>query len=222
MATNAELLIARYPVIFHVAECGAWESIVRDGLHSTRSLLELFEVDDDRRSALLTGRRTASERLTHPLHGTAYVRDQIPLSTKRLATALTDMTVEEWFELLNDLCFFWPTEKRVRDLLRASHNAERHHDVLVFGTAGLVERHRPAIRLSAINTGATRPFARPRGSDTFLPLEQFPLADRLRRVRRAGAVAEIAVADAVPDASELLLHVERWRGADYEAIVYGH
>lgn len=46
-----------------------------------------------------------------------------------------------------------------------------------------------------------------------MPLEQYPLDDRLRRVGRAGAVAEITVSDALPDADELLLRVEHWSGA---------
>ena len=220
MATNAELFVSRYPRVFHVTECGAWEGIVRHGLRSTRSLLDLFEVDDDRRTALLTRRRPASAALNHPAHGIAHVRDQIPLSLTRLSRVLTDMTVAEWLELLNGLCFFWPTEERVTRLLGAPHYADRRHDVLVLEARGLIAHHADAIKLAAINTGATRPFARPRGSDTFVPLEQFPLEDRLRRVGRAGAVAEIAVADAVPAAGELLLRVERWSGGTRESVVH--
>jgi hypothetical protein len=220
MASNADLLVEKYPQLFHVTECGAWEGIVRHGLRSTKRLLELFEVDDTQRLELLTARREASVPLSHPLHGRAHVRDQIPLSLARLSNVLTDMTVPEWLALLNSLCFFWPTEQRVERLLSAPHYAERHHDVLVFDAAAIVARHADSIKLAAINTGATRPFARPRGSDTFLPLEEFPLDERLRRVGRAGAVAEVTVSDAVPEPGELLLRVERWSGAARENVLY--
>jgi hypothetical protein len=222
MASNREILVARYPELFHVCESGMSDSIVRHGLRSTKNLLKLFEVDDSRRIALVSQRREASVFLSHPSHGTAYVRDQVPLSLKRLGGALTDMTVSAWLELLNSLCFFWPTRKRVEDLLRAPHYADRDHDVLVIDTSTLVARHAKAARLSAINTGATRPFAHPRGSDTFLPLEAFPLEERLSRVGRAGAVAEVTVEDEVPEIRDMLLRVERWSGATQRAASQQH
>jgi hypothetical protein len=216
MPSNAETLVHHYPELFHVSEPDAWRGIARHGLRSTRNLLNLFEIDDDRCAELLCTRRATSTLLDHPVHGAAHIRDQIPLSLTRLESALTDMTVGEWLELLNSLCFFWPTIERVERLLRASHYAGRCHDVLVVDTKALVARQAEAIRVAAINTGATRPFARPRGRDTFLPLEDFPLSDRLGRVGRAGAVAEVAVEDAVPEIGEMLLRVERWVGPTNE------
>jgi hypothetical protein len=38
-------------------------------------------------------RRAVSVTISHPEHGTAVVRDNIPLSESKLAAALTDMTV---------------------------------------------------------------------------------------------------------------------------------
>jgi hypothetical protein len=220
MPPNARVLVELYPELFHVSEPGAWEGIARNGLRSTRNLLHLFEVDSARCVELLSTRREASTRLDHPVHGAAHIRDQVPLSLKRLESALTDMTVGGWLKLLNSLCFFWPTVERVERLLRALHYADRCHDVLVVDTAALVARHSGEMRLAAINTGATRPFARPRGSETFLQLEDFPLSNRLSRVGRAGAVAEVAVEDAVPEIGDMLLRVERWAGATKKTLLW--
>jgi hypothetical protein len=209
---DARLLVQLYPHVFHVTDLGNAEGIMRHGLRSTHQVLDLFQADLTARSEALGGTRRRSIPLSHPELGHASVRDQLPLSMSRLATALTDMTVEEWLHRLNSLVFFWPTIDRVCRLLRAPVYAERDHHVLTVDTAGLVARHGSRILLAPINTGATRPFAHPRGRDTFLPLGQYPLADRRGRVGRAGAVAEITVKDAVLDIGDLVLRVERWRG----------
>jgi hypothetical protein len=122
------------------------------------------------------------------------------------------MTVEQWLERLNSLVFFWPTLERVQRLLKAPVYAERDHHVLTVDTAELVRRHGDRMLLAPMNTGATRPFVHPRGRDTFLPLDQYPLDERRRRVGRASAVAEVTVRDAVPDLGDMVLRVERWHG----------
>ena len=62
-------------------------------------------------------------------------------------------------------------------------------------SAALVARHGPRMLLAPMNTGAIRPFAHPRGRETFLPLGEYPtgrpaLQDwsclRGRRDHRAG------------------------------------
>jgi hypothetical protein len=216
---NSRLLSARYPELYHVTGCGAAPGILRHGLLCTSSLLELFDAEEALRTQALSQRRVASISLQHAALGSAQIRDQIPLSLKRLEGALTDMTVQQWLVLLNSLCFFWPTTGRVKRLLGAPHYAELEHDVLVFDTAALIAAHGERVRLAAINTGATRPFARPRGRDTFLALGEFPLAERIGRVGVAGAVAEVAVVEHVPDARELHVRVERWRGATCERTI---
>jgi hypothetical protein len=63
--------------------------------------------------------------LEHPDHGTAYLRDQHPLSIKMLERALTDMTVSDWLEQLNQHVFFSPTVKRLESLYDAYSNQPR-------------------------------------------------------------------------------------------------
>jgi hypothetical protein len=209
---DGQLLAQMYPRVYHVTDFGNADGILRHGLRSTHEVLELFDANEAERVEALEGTRNRSIPLDHPEIGHASVRDQLPLSTSRLTRALTDMTVEQWLDRLNSLVFFWPTLQRVERLLKAPVYAERDHDVLTIDTAELVRRHGPRILLAPMNTGATRPFAHPRGRDTFLPLGDYPLADRRARVGRAGAVAEVTVRDVVPDIAELVLKVERWRG----------
>ena len=209
---DGELLARMYPQVFHVTDAGNGAGIRRHGLRSTRALLELFEADEITRAQTLAAARPHNIELSHPLHGHASVRDQLPLSLHRLDEALIDMSVEQWLELLNSLVFFWPTLQRMQRLLQAPAYAQGVHRVLVIDTGELMRRHPDRILLSAINTGATRPFAHPRGTDTFMPLGGFPLAQRRRRLGRARAVAEVAVRDAVPDLDGLLVRVERWQG----------
>jgi hypothetical protein len=43
---------ATYPQLYHLAEAGSWPSIERHGLLSVSALLDLFEVDGNRREEL--------------------------------------------------------------------------------------------------------------------------------------------------------------------------
>src|SRR4051794_20339202 len=108
----------------------AWPQILRHGLLSTQSLLDLFEVRDPQRTEILARRCPASVTLTHPTHGNAVVRDNIPLSESKLAGALTDMTVEEWLRLLNGKVFFWLQRQRIDRLLGARAYRSGSHLVI--------------------------------------------------------------------------------------------
>lgn len=220
--TDGDELARLYPTLFHVTDLGNADGILRHGLWSTHEVLDLFEADEATRAEALDQTRQRSIPLSHPEHGVASVRDQLPLLVGRLRSALTDMTVSEWLHRLNSLVFFWPTRKRLEHLLTAPVYAEREHHVLTVDTAELVRRHGPRILLSPMNSGATRPFAHPRGRDTFLPLGTYPLEERRKRVGRANAVAEVTVQDGVPDISDFVLTVERWYGPSPIESVWEH
>ncbi len=83
------------------------------------------------------------------------------------------------------------------------------HDLLVVDTARLVDRHRGKIRLSRMNSGATKPFPHPRTFDLFKTFEDFPFDERLMRYRYkvANAVAEVCVVDGIQDIGELVVKV---------------
>lgn len=204
---NPDNIAERFPRLYHMAEEGSWESIRRHGLLSTEALLDLFEVTGARRGEILHQRRAASVPLEHALHGTAVVRDQKPLSRKRLEACLTDMTFEEWLATLNSRVFFWLTEHNLEVLLGARAYRDQPHDVITVDTAALVAAHADRITLSPINSGATLYKPPVRGRQTFLPIADYPFDER----RRAGKtlIVELAVERGVPDIEELALGVDR-------------
>lgn len=204
---DVDELVATYPRLYHMAEAGSWDRIRQHGLLSTSALLDLFEVDGDLRAALESARRPESVTISHPVHGTAVVRDQIPLREGPLAKCLVGMPVE-WYRELNRRVFFWLNEGRVGGLLRGQAYRRRAHDVLIIDTASLVAAHGDQITLAPINTGSTIYNPRPRGVGTFLSIADYPFDDWRRRRSRRTAVAELAVIRGVRDIVDHTLVVE--------------
>ena len=107
--------------------------------------------------------------------------------------------------------FFWVDRDRARRLVHARAHRYRTHDVLVLDTRSVIERHREAIELTAMNTGAALfPGARKRGRATFMLLSDYQPGQR---------VVELTVRYAVPDVAEVTRRVERWQaGRPREAV----
>ena len=99
MAT-VEQIIARYPVLFHMAEPGSWPSIQQHGLLSTTALLDRFDYDGDEREVIESRWRPESVLVEHDVHGTAVVRDQGPMPPRALRRVLDGMTPCEWYRLI--------------------------------------------------------------------------------------------------------------------------
>lgn len=119
MATPDEL-IAEYPRLYHMAMGGSWPKIREFGLLSTQALLDLFDVQGDLRTCLMTQRRSESVEISHPQYGRAVVRDQKPLIESKLKGALSgDMTLPEWYQVLNERVFFLAYRET------STHSAER-------------------------------------------------------------------------------------------------
>jgi hypothetical protein len=197
-----EVLVARYPRLWHMAEEGSWEGIQKHGLLSTSALLDLFEIEGERRFAIESSWRPEIVRIEHPEHGSAFVRDQKPMPESVLSRCLVGMTVQQWYEALNRRVFFWAEAERLRRFLRAYGEGPRI--VLEVDTAGLLERHADLVALSRINSGA--PFGgnpAPRGAGTFRSIAGFPPRER---------IAELTVDYAVRDVTDFVLSVSRWRG----------
>jgi hypothetical protein len=206
---SPEEFLARYPRLWHMAEAGSWGSIRKQGLLSTTALLDLFEITGARRVELESARRPASVTITHPTHGAAVIRDNIPLIEKVLARTLVGMTPREWYETLNGRVFFWVCEDRLTKLRNADAYSGRAHDILTIDTAALLASHIDAVTLSPMNSGATHPGAKyTRGADTFKPLDSYPWDGRLK-MNRKEPVVELAVNYAVPDIEGLVISVER-------------
>lgn len=214
-------IVRHYPRLYHMAEFGSWESVKHHGLLSTRALIDLFEVKDPLRSQILRTRRPECVSLHHPEHGAAVVRDQIPLHEAPLRGCLTDMTLEEWLDVLNSRVFFWLDEPHLETLLGAGAYRDKAHDVLHVDTSALLERHAGRVTMSPINSGSTIYNPRPRGSTTFLPIADYPFKER-RRARGKDAIIELAVDHSVSDITDVLVRVERRRaGGKIEEVLWG-
>ena len=185
-----EQIAQYYPRLYHMANVGSWPSIRLHGLLSTEALVDLYGVDGKLREKILRSRRAESIPLERAGLDRAVVRDQLPLREKALEKCLTDMTLEEWLATLNSRVFFWLDEHHLDGLLGARAYKEDAHDVITVDTAALVKRDAAKIRLSPINSGSTLYKPSPRGSQTFLPIADYPFAER-RRARGQDAIVEL-------------------------------
>ena len=215
-------LLRHCPTLFHMAERGSWPGIQRHGLRSTAALLDLFEVTGPRREAIERRHRPSGVTLCHPVHGTARVRDQKPMSDAALRRCLADgMAPADWYELLNGKVFFWLSRARLVRLLRGRAYRGTEHDVLEIDAAALVGAYRDRILLSPINSGATFALGpTPRGLATFQPIAHYDYASRRARHRPAACVVELTVGYAVPDVSRFVRRVVSMRGDEVTGTVF--
>lgn len=217
-----DAFVERHPRLFHVAEAGAWPSIRTEGLLSTTALLDLYGIEGARRAAIESEIRRETMTIKDLTTGsTARIRDNKPLRRQFLDPKLTDITVAEWCRLLNRKVFFWASEERLERLLSARAYRHRSHDVLTIETRKLVESVDAKISLAPINTGATLyPNATARGSDTFKPIEEYPIEDYTRWRGKKDAIVEVAVDYSVPVVEALALEVNRRKGCEVTKVLF--
>jgi hypothetical protein len=197
----------RWPHLFHMAEAGSWPSIRRHGLRSTTALLDLFGVTGAYREEIEARRRPESIPIHHPVHGTAWIRDNKPINETVLRRTLIGVSERDWYRALNSRVFFWLTARRLDRLRNAPPYRDRLHDILVLSTARLLAAHGDTVELSPLNSGAVHPGAKyPRGSGTFRRIAEYPWDER-RRVAPAEPIVELTVPYAVPDVTELVIDV---------------
>lgn len=202
---DPELLIRTLPRVYHMAYVDAWDGIQRHGLLSTTALLDLFEVNGEKRHAIESCRRPENVIIEHAVHGRAIIRDNKPMDDHGLRRALQGITPKEWYELLNRRVFFWLSEQRLTTLLSAKAYRGAHHCVLTVSTRSLVERHSDRIWLCPINSGTTKPMPHPRGRDAFQRIHQYPFEHWCqKRGSPHKAIVELAVDYAVPDIVQLV------------------
>jgi len=194
-----------------MAELDSWASIRAHGLLSTSAIMELLEVADDRRRALVECHRPNKVTVAHAQLGSMVLRDQKPMNDKRLAGCLLDgLTPADWYRLLNGKVFFWVSEERLHTLLGARAYRAEEHDVLVLESERLIRRYEQAISLTHMNTGNTFPFPHRRGTETFKAIAEYPTARDGRTPRPE--VVELVVDRAVPDVARYVMEVRRMRG----------
>jgi hypothetical protein len=198
VGVTPEELVSTYPKLYHMAADGAWPSIEKYGLLSTSRLLDLFEVPAETRRPIEEARRPNSVEIQHRKYGKAVIRDQKPLSEKRLKSCLKGCDVRTWLLMLNNRVFLWLDLARLKTMMSAKAYAGKRHTILTLDTLTLVHAHRERITLCPLNSGCTSPFAWPRGPHSFMPLGEYPFKDRKNR-GPYGQVVELAVKDGVSD-----------------------
>ena len=120
-------LVRLYPFLFHTVADGSWPSIREHGLLSTAAMLELWAVKEAQRRDLLTTVRSESVVIEHPRLGSAVVRDQGPIHAPSLGECLTDLSVEQWLQKLNERVFFFLQRGQVDGLGGGGHAPHRSH-----------------------------------------------------------------------------------------------
>ena len=210
---DLEHIIACHPRLYHMAEVGSWDNIRQRGLLSTAALLDLYEVEEPRRSNIKTQYRPKDEVICHSEHGQATIRRQTSMPTDKLRTALTDMKPWEWYKLLNSKVFFWSTRSRLHGFMAATAHKYRPHDVLIVCTRSLIEKYMEEITLSPINSGSVRDVRHTRGSHTLQTIPDYRCTNRQYK-RTRECFAELAVEGSVLDLERHTLSVDRWMGAN--------
>lgn len=199
-------LLTHYPRLWHMAEDGSFDSILKHGLLSTSALLDLHGVTGTDRAAIERMRRPDSVAVRGMGLPTATIRDNKPMTASALKKCLEDgLTPEEWFALLNERAFFWLSKKRLSKLLNAKAYRERPQTVLTVDTKSLLEAHRDKIELSPLNSGATIYNPLPRGRASFLPIGDYPFDKRRAEKGREYWVVELVVRRGVPDIKDHLI-----------------
>ena len=115
---------------------------------------------------------------------------------------------------MNRKVFFWGPETRLKILQQAREYENDRQTIIIVDSAELVRRHGDHVLLCHMNSGATQPMAFRRGKSTFLPIPQYPLANRLKKYGRKSAVAEVTVDYSVPDIREFVVEVFEVGGGD--------
>jgi hypothetical protein len=199
MGIAFEEIAAIHPRLFHMAEYGSWRSIRKQGLLSTSALLDLYAIEGKHRVDIESKLRRDMVQVQGQDGGVAWIRDQRPMSDKKLAGCLRDgLTPTDWYRMLNGRVFFWLTEARLETLLAAYK--DRPQLVLEVDTAALLDKHGAETTLTPMNTGCTSPMAFPRGLESFLSPRDYPFEEnRRKKGGRTKAIVELTVEYSVPD-----------------------
>jgi hypothetical protein len=195
--------------------------------HSTAWLVEhdrvagSFRGQRQRKRKFGGKRRAKSEAVVHPVHGRVMLRDQQPLNEKKLKGALQDgLSPRDWYLLLNRKVFFWGPEARLKILQGARLYGAQRQTIVEIDTAQFLERYASSVSPCHMNSRSTQPMAWDRGKDTFLPLEEYPLAERRRKYGVKNAVAEVTVDYAVPDLRDFVVTAYEIGGGEEKVVLW--
>ncbi len=196
-----EDLAARHPRLYHLTLPSNLPGIGRHGVLPTSTLLQLHGGPP----GLEYTRRPAAVPLPHPVHGTATLNDQSPMTEATLARCLDNgLMPGDWLAMLNRRVFFWADVTGLNRLLHARANRGRAVTVLEVNTLALALTYAEQIELSAINSGATIRRPARRGLATFTPMLRHSYADWRRLRGRLDKVLEVTVVGGVPDVARFI------------------
>jgi hypothetical protein len=199
------------PFVYHLAEAENWPSIQRDGLFSTRVLLDRTGIDSSMRAVLAREHRPQRTILSTGL----VIRDQKPMPPAALERCLVGLTATQWYELLNSKVFFWFDIERLNRQRRASGSFPQV--VLKIATHRLLERYAAQTALTPINTGNARRKPALRGAATFVPYNVWLDTLWLSEAQALGArprprshpPVELTVTDSVSDVMDFVVSVRK-------------
>lgn len=195
MAITQEELVSTYPLLYHMSAQGSWPSIMKHGLLSTTALLDLFEYKGEQREKIESCQRTEWMNLRHISHGEVKIRDQKPLIETGLSKALPDtMELEDWYQIVNEMVFFFPCKQRLKVMLNA--HKECRNTILVVRTQSLIEAHKKKVYWSPINSGYSKMRPAKRDRNTFILLGR---ELNLVQGRKLNKVVEITIKHQVLD-----------------------
>ena len=189
-----------------MAEPGSWPSIKEHGLWSTTALLDKCDVQGTERHKIESCIRPQSVAINSSKYGRIVIRDQKPLSEKKLQGLLNGITPEQFYKLLNKKTFFWVNEDRLVGLLNSRTYRNKSHDVLVVDTEKLVQKYKNKITLCRINSGATLYNNGRRGLDSFKQINEYPFSKY--KSRGQNAIVELAVDYGIPDIKDYVVQVD--------------
>lgn len=209
---DLDKLIELYPRVYHMAECGTWDSIRRRGLMSATAVLDHLQIEGRNRARYESEHRSEKMSVMAGNPASIVLRDQKPMPEGRLIKALADGTTpRQWYELINHKVFFWAEEARLHRLLGARDYRRLEHDVLTLDSSTFIPAYADAIWLCHMNSGNTWPMPHRRGKDIFCRIPDYPVK---RSGKPAKTVVELVVDYAVPDVANFVLEVRRMRGGD--------
>lgn len=214
---DKEVLIERYPTLYHMAENGSWPSVLAKGLLSTKAVLDLVGLEGAERNALEIQHRKESITLVHA-DGTFVLRDQKPMSENRLRKALpSDISPGDWYRFINSRVFFWTKKERLLRLLGAREYRGVGHEVITVDTRSLVEAYEDRILLCHINSGNTFPVPHQRDFGIFMTIAAFPAKANGNPVKEA---VELTIDYAVPDIRNHVVSVTEMNGDAHLRDIY--
>ena len=166
----------------------------------------MYNIQGEERNEIESCIRPQSVTINSKKHGHVVIRDQKPLSEKKLIDLLDGITPKQFYKLLNQRTFFWVREERLVTLLQARAYQNKSHDVLTVDTEKLVKKYEDKITLCKINSGAT-PYKR--GRQSFEQIKKYPF-NEYKKTRGKNAIVELAVDYGIPDIKNYVLQVDVW------------